>query len=398
MNILFVSGLFDKNTEKYVEKMNKSYLEYTANNFQKNLIKGLIENGNNVNVVSAPFCGAWPNSSRIIYFRKTRLDLHDPINYVKFINIWGIRHISRYFSLKRYINKSVNIDAIVVYSAHNPFIKASIAYSKKKNIILCNIVPDLPEYMNLKSKKSFIYQLFKKKDINEYYKLSKNVDSFVVLTTAMAKRIIGPSLQKPYIILEGITDTLIKDKLPDDYSHPIKLCYAGKLEESFGVKKLIDTIYNNRSLDWTINICGSGELSDYIKRIALEDKRIIFHGFLSYKESREIMKESDILINPRNDDSMFSLYSFPSKNIEYLSLSKPVVCNLLSGMEKVYENFIFKINNDTQEGLLDAIETAINSDKTLIQTKIKNATLYINDNLFYLNASKRLTDLLNKGV
>lgn len=396
MNILFISGVFDNKTKDYIENNNKGYLEYSANNFQINIIKGLVENGHNVKIISAPFCGSWPQSSKIVMF-KNNIENGGVIKYAKFFNIWGIRQISRYLSIRKMILQYPGYDCVLVYSAHNPFLKAGLKYKEKNKSLLCNIVPDLPEYMSLKTKKTLIYRFFKQFDISNYYKMSKAFDSFVVLTSQMADRIMRNTKKRPYIVLEGITNELIDNKLPADFGDYIQLSYAGKLDISFGVKKLIEAFQNIKSDKLILNLCGSGELNDYIIKASKSDIRIKYHGFLSYDKVKEILKQSDILINPRSDVSDFSMFSFPSKNIEYMSLSKPVICSKLSGMDDTYNNFIFRLDDNSVENLQKAIERVINSNKNIIDEKINNATAYINQNLYYKNATLRIIDLIKRS-
>ena len=53
----------------------------------------------------------------------------------------------------------------------------------------------------------------------------------------------------------------------------------------------------------------------------------------------EVLKaqsESEILVNPRNDNNEFTKYSFPSKVIEYLGSDTPMIGYILPGMPKEY--------------------------------------------------------------
>ena len=164
MDVLFLCGVFAKENEVEVIAQAKKSVEFSANQMQLKLIRGLKEAAN-TQVISAPFIGHYPNQSRSLYFFGFAVPQH-LCKYVLFNNIWGIRNLSRAHALKKAV-RGFALDGngeklIVVYSAHDPFLAAA-AYAKKLNpkIRICLIAPDLPQYMNLEAKRGFLYDFFK---------------------------------------------------------------------------------------------------------------------------------------------------------------------------------------------------------------------------------------------
>lgn len=393
MNILFVGGYFEGNVEEKIVKKNNSYVEYTANLLQKNIIDGLTEVGHNVKVVSAPFTGSWPNQSKIKHFNKNKFNSN--INYVSFYNIWGLRNISRYNSLRKYLKKQRNIDYILVYSSHTPFLKAAREYKTKYGAKILLILPDLPEYMNLANKKSFFYKYFKKKDIKEFYTLNKEVDYYMLLTEQMNDRV-NVKRKKPYLIVEGITNKIFPKMNSIEIKKPTIVTYTGKLEKSFGVDKLLESVLNSNitSDELVLKICGSGELGDKIENISKKDSRIEYLGFVPYQHIEKIIEESDILINPRTGESEFSKYSFPSKNIEYLSSGKPTIAQVLPGMNNIYKEILFEIHGNSSVEIYNKINEVRQLNSSVVLNKVNLAIEYINNNLYFKNVAKRITDIL----
>lgn len=180
MDVLFLCGVFAKENEVEVIAQAKKSVEFSANQMQLKLIRGLKEAAN-TQVISAPFIGHYPNQSRSLYFFGFAVPQH-LCKYVLFNNIWGIRNLSRARALKKAV-RGFALDGngeklIVVYSAHDPFLAAA-AYAKKLNpkIRICLIAPDLPQYMNLETKRGFLYDFFKQFDIKSIQKHIKSVDT-----------------------------------------------------------------------------------------------------------------------------------------------------------------------------------------------------------------------------
>ena len=90
--------------------------------------------------------------------------------------------------------------------------------------------------------------------------------------------------------------------------------------------------------------------------------RIDYKGQVPPDIAKEIIDNASVLVNPRPNDSEYTKYSFPSKNIEYLMSGKAVVAYMLDGMPERYSEFIYKINS--KDSIKDALLSALNSDNT----------------------------------
>ena len=78
-----------------------------------------------------------------------------------------------------------------------------------------------------------------------------------------------------------------------------------------------------------------------------------------------------VLVNPRPNNEEYTKYSFPSKDIEYLSSGKPTVAFLLDGMPKCYQDFLYVVdpNRDISCAISDALKAAISAPKKEIEKK-----------------------------
>lgn len=365
MKVLIICGGFAEKNQSEVIENTKGYAEFSANIFQQKLIKGFKDNNIDIEILSAPFIGSYPNRYKKMYFRGFKEKQID-YTYVNFCNIWGYRNFSRAAALKKEIKRitlkeNKRFDLILVYSAHEPFLEASV-YAKKllPYAKICFVVPDLPQYMNLDTNKTKAYEFFKKIDIKRMDTLIKHVDSFVLLTEPMKDVLhIG---DRPYTVVEGIIDkTPSKQASPDINSSEYKsIVYTGKLNTAFGIKDLVDSFMNIPDENYRLILCGDGDAKSYVAEMAEKDKRIDYRGQVTPETAKKITAQASVLVNPRPNDGDYTKYSFPSKNIEYLMTGKPVVAYMLDGMPEIYSEFIFPVSKENPFEI--ALNTAFHTD------------------------------------
>lgn len=373
MRILLLCGYFEPKYQEEIAQKTKTWVENAANTFQQRLIQGIRAQRVSLEIVSAPFIGPWPTAYKDILFKGFEAGKSEQdIRYVYFNNIWGYRNLSRTAALKHCVKDFVAKDtkekkAILVYCPHTPFLEAAI-YGKtlEPSIHVHMVVPDLPQYMNLSKKAHPIYDFFKKIDIQRMEKLIAQVDSFTLLTKYMADKMkIG---QRPYIVVEGITDEATIPFNGQKLSGK-KIAYAGKLVEAFGVKRLIKAFELLPDQEATLHICGGGELKSYVEEACRKDGRIHYYGVVSAEKANEILRNADVLVNPRQNDDEYTKYSFPSKNIEYLMTGNAVVAYMLDGMSEVYQKMIYKPKDNSVKSLSQAISEALRKKDLVCKTK-----------------------------
>ncbi len=370
MKVLFLCGVFAAENEAEIISRANRAVEYSANRFQEKLIAGFWEQGYDCSVLSAPFIGAYPSGSDMIFFKGFEQG-QDKYEYVNFCNIWGIRNVSRASSLKEGMKGFIEADdedkLIVVYSPHTPFLQAAVYAKKKDPRIKINIVvPDLPQYMNLNSKISFAYKIGKKYDIAKFEKLLIEVDSFVVLTEPM-KDILKVG-NRPCIVVEGIVETDVfesnkqKRALLQKEEGIKYIVYTGKMNEKFGVKLLVDAFMLLEGSAYRLILCGRGDMDAYIQEKAELDSRIVALGQVTPDVAQEWVLKADVLVNPRPNNEEYTKYSFPSKNVEYLASGNPVAAYMLDGMDELYRDFINEIHPGDENEIKNTIEKILHYD------------------------------------
>ena len=398
MKVLFLGGVFDDSHNDEIISKTKTYVEYAANNFQKKIIRGLEECNVHPKVVSAPFLGAFPNAYSDVYFKGFKTERHDKSGYVyvHFWNIWGIRNFSRANALKKAVKQfAYSKDAnklIIVYTPHTPLIQAA-NYAKKidNNIKICLVVPDLPQYMNLADRVSFAYKMLKRIDVRTFLKENKTVDSYIVLTRPMVEKLeVG---NRSYKVVEGIYQKA------DNWGKKVRnlsiktIVYTGKLDKSFGIMNLVNAFMMIKKSNIRLVICGSGEERLNVENASVKDHRITYMGQVSSKKARQLIMEGDILVNPRQNNSDYTKYSFPSKIIDYLATGNAVVAYKLDGMPDFYKEFITFIPDNSIEGLKNTLIKVIDMSDAQVELMSHKAKLYLEKELCEKAVAKKILDL-----
>lgn len=396
IKIMFICGAFSKVNEKEVIEQSKKGVEFSANQIQLKFIEAF-RHAAPTEVISAPFIGHYPNQSRTLHFHGFT-KAQNLCKYVHFNNIWGISNISRTCALKKAVRdfalRESGKKLFVVYSAHYPFLAAAV-YAKKLNqeIQVCCIIPDLPQYMNLEQKRGVLYDFFKKLDVKSIEKEMDSVDTSVVLTDAMAH--ILHLNDRPYIVSEGIVESLPQENSCDKQKETVNIVYAGKVYFKFGIKLLLDAFSKFKNTNYRLVICGTGDAAEYVKKCAKEDHRITFTGQLSPDEVQRYINSATVLVNPRPNNEEYTKYSFPSKDIEYLLSGKPTVAFILDGMPDCYRDFIYAADRDKDpvSAIFDALKKAVIAPEEEVRKRHMQFLEYTSKNLLASEIVRKIIEV-----
>lgn len=396
MNILLLCGYYEGACQAEILEKIRANHQNAANSFQERLIWALRGVCNQLDIISAPFIGAWPQSYSDVFFRGFREKSDENVQYVWFCNIWGLRSISRTHALKKAVKEYIQCTQgedrmIVVYSPHTPFLEAAV-YAKEldSQSQICLVVPDMPQYMNLSKDPHPIYDFFKAIDIRRFMKLNAQVDSYMLLTKHMA----GPMQvrERPYIVAEGVVGQRLQHMAIERMGSK-KIMYAGTLNEAFGIRNLLNAFRMFDEADVSLELFGTGDMKDEIAELARVDERIHYHGVVGADIASKKLCESDVLVNPRLNNEEYTKYSFPSKTIEYLNSGNAVVAYMLDGMPESYRDFLFVPEDDSAEGLFVALRQALNANPSDVEQKFEKAQAYMQAKLSPERLGERLMQM-----
>jgi glycosyltransferase involved in cell wall biosynthesis len=256
--------------------------------------------------------------------------------------------------------------------------------SKLFRIPCIAIVTDLPRDIGGQ------YSISRK--INEFFQ--SKYDGYIILTESM-NDVVNKN-QKPYVVIEGVAD--LKMFIDEDNNfdkHKEKICmYAGGLYEKYGVKTLIQAFMKLKNQDIRLHLYGSGDLERYIN--SLQDSRVVYHGVVTNDEIISAEKKATLLINPRFTDREYTKYSFPSKNIEYMSTGTPVLTTKLKGMPKEYYQHVYLFDEESVDGYYKTLNTLLSKSADELQLKGKSAQEFIKVNKNNKKQSGLIIDLIER--
>lgn len=388
LDILFLGKLFPREFEANIKSKMKTGMQDAANALQWNIIDGLEANNcgrikilNYLPVDSYPK-GYTDRKIERFTFQHTNKYRADDLN-VGCTNITIIKQFCNLSPFKREIKKWAKTDnggkkVVMLYTASCMFLDL-VKYAKACNdkITACCIIADIPEFATARDLHGIrkIYSDYTVKKSNALYKY---VDKFVLLTKQMAKKL---NITVPFCVVEGIatnTDAPADDTLAKQYESDKYILYTGTLNYKFGIQNLLEAFSQFSGKDVKLLICGFGEAEKLILEKAKTDKRIVYLGKVERKQVLALQRKATLLVNPRQNNEEFTKYSFPSKNLEYLSAGVPVVAYKLDGIPDEYDDYLFypkdnEISSLTE--LLDRICHMNDEQRNEIGQKGKNFVL-----------------------
>ena len=392
MNVVVLGTLIsEKNSDLFLKKGAR----YEPGDLvQKYILKALGKYcGASLWMISSPRIESFPKC-KLLRIKKEKF-IYQTANCVSssFLNIPFISFISRKTNFvtecRRWAKEHMKEDILIlVYSLNSTFLKGAIAIneivSKSK---ICVIVPDLPIYM---SNYRWPISFFKKRDIKIISNLQKRISKYVLYSHQMADYLQLP--ENNYIVVEGFIDDEKINLKPKRICHHKKICvYAGNLEPKYGIKDLINA-FEDINVNAELHIYGNDRA---IQQYSL-NKNTRYMGSLSPKDIFEVMKDCDLLINPRPSNLELTMYSFPSKTFEYMASGTPCVMCRLPGIPSEYYDYMYFFDEETPLGYKKTIERILSlSDEELCLMGHK-AALFLANNKASEKQIKRIIDFTTK--
>lgn len=356
MKILYIGCFCEPSQEEFIKKRAKAKITVSATTFQKAFLSGLYHNSFALDyIVNVPDIGSYPLRCQIPWFSSSFFDYYGTrgVN-ASFLNVTVIKRFSIYRSIKCKLKKwaerhKSEQKIIIVYSLIYPYLKAAIDIKNKyPNTQICCIVLDLPQFFCDNS--SWLYSILSKRTTKNTYCLIPQIDSFVLLTEAMATTLnIG---NKPWMLMEGIyepTKIIPMKKLKKT------VLYTGNLDTRFGIRELLNAFGKIEDDNFYLWICGDGIDKHYVELAASKDSRIKYWGLIEQEKVFAMQREATLLINPRKGDAEFTKYSFPSKTMEYMASGTPTLMYKLPSLPQEYENFLVLIPDNSENSLVEAL-------------------------------------------
>lgn len=401
MNILFASSLCSADKYNEIFQLRNKPIITPSQKFFDLLIRGMTEKVHNVKITCLSALPVSASSCNKIVWKKEIDSVNDNLSYLylPFINGKLFRYVTLFFSslfysLKWFLRNRKQgeccfISDPLVYTVANPaFIAAKLC-----GIPTIMILTDLPLYAEEKIDNKGILAYIKKIINRRIEKRIEHYDGYIFLTDEMnniVNQYNRPSLTVECSV-EAATDFTNVEKTNSELR---TIVYAGGVYKKYGVEKLVHAFAKGEFGNANLVIYGDGDYTEELIQFCNENPCVKYGGCVSLSKIEEIEKEATLLVNPRPTSDVYTHYSFPSKTAEYLVSGTPVLSTKLAGIPVEYEDFIFWINEETEEGIIKSLHVALShSDEELKMFGEKARNFMLNNKENHIQG-KRITDFV----
>lgn len=373
----------------------------SAQNFENALIKGFMGNKVELTVVSAESIATYPKGNRLILKeRKDILNAGCASDILPAINLPLFKQNGHAKGAKKHLikwlktNKDQSEKCVLVYGIYPSVVKGLQKICTRYNCKIFAVITDVPSTMFTYSKnKGVLKRIFSGSYRKSAIDLQNKFDGYIYLTEAMSEEV-APG--KPYTVVETIADKSIFDTVrTPEKSEPPAVMYAGALYKKYGVDLIVDAFEKVKS-DCELWLFGSGDYEEEIKKRAKNNTRIKFFGRVTRQEVLRYEKEASLLLNIRNDEDVYTKYSFPSKMVEYLLSGTPLLTTKLSGIPDEYYAYCYVTTNRDIQKIAEQIDEILHDKSiTVLGDKAKQ---YVEENKNSLVQAARITHFFKEHI
>lgn len=356
MNVLMLTLLYPQDQIEEARSNAKDKIQNQINSYQYAYIAGIrqqLRSGESLSIVNCLPVGIFPLQYRKPWLSKGWHDEKSIWN-LSCLNVppWkqAMRRRAAAAALETWLKKSVENRTVLIYTLYLPYLQAVASLQAKyPDMKATVIVTDLPNDLGLPTGRKGLMKKLEYRLGKASMELCKRMDGYVLLTRPMAEALeVG---QKPYLVMEG----LIQETSNTIQSVEIQnsVLYTGTLETELGIGELLTAFAQMPETElW---ICGQGGAQNAVEEAAKRHPNIRYFGLVPREQALKLQRQAACLINPRPSSGLFTRYSFPSKTLEYMRSSKPVLCYRLEGIPEDYDPYLCYIDGRGAEGIQAAV-------------------------------------------
>ena len=397
MKILYLSALSSESFVNDIYKKTTVDPGFAVQKFSRLIVKGFVANNVDSRTLTSPPVTR-QYTSKFWFKRKRETESGIDYSYIPFVNFPILRHLclsvfSFFYVLKwgiRHNEKRVIIcDVLNVSTCLGALLAAKI-----NRIQSVAVVTDLYGLM-VGEKRSFLKDIFAKLANFLHNRYVSSFDKYVLLTECMSD-LVNPR-RKPYIVMEAICDSnpdkqIMSSPLTKEF--PRTIIYAGGLYEEYGVGKLVESFLQAELPNVALKLYGSGPYVQKLEKICEINDKVKYMGIQPNSIVVEDEMRASLLVNPRPTSEEFTKYSFPSKNIEYMSTGTSVLTTKLPGMPTEYYPYVFLIDDESIEGYANALNCVFQKREEELSEFGKNAKEFVLNNKNNTLQVSRIIDLI----
>ncbi|MCW5515600.1 glycosyltransferase [Muriicola sp. Z0-33] len=368
IKIFYASSLCSENVLKYIFETSSQKPGLAIQKFHRLIVEGMGMHPAECKVETLSTIPVTATSHKKRFWKTSRENVNNvSYRYVPLINFAVIKNLG-----------------VFIYTLFSFFFRTLFKRKKEKKVIICDVlnlsitaasllasrltftkiiavVTDFPGMMVGNSGEKAGLKAGSYKALVSWM-LSK-FDGYILLTQQM-NEVVNPK-NKPYMIMEGLVDISMQttSNVLEEKDADRILIYAGGLYEKYGIKTLIDAFFELKGEDLKLHLYGKGQMVKDMDKYSNKDPRVIYMGIVPNEIVVRDQLKATLLINPRPTTEAFTKYSFPSKNMEYMVSGTPMVTTNLPGMPEEYHNFVYLFQDESVEGVYDALNTILSKTR-----------------------------------
>lgn len=389
MQVLYISALASESRISELYRKTGNNPGFAVQKFSRLLVRGLQANGVNVLAFSNP-----PNLGGKNCFVPLAEEKENGVSYkyVPYLNVPVIKHLCILFYTFIYILcwglKNKKDKAIVCDVLSVSICMGALFASKLNGVMSVGVVTDI--YGQMVGMKGLLASLASR--LNKFYVSS--FDRYVLLTEQM-NEVVNPH-DRPYMVMEALCDSTEIGATSENIekAHPRMIIYAGGIYEKYGLKMLAEGFIEANVDDAKLVYYGSGSYVEEFKALCAKHSNLEYRGVAANDVVMAEERKATLLVNPRFATEELTKYSFPSKNMEYMSTGTPLLTTKLPGMPKEYYKYVYLLEEETVSGYANAIRRVMNYSETELRNLGSKAKAFVLKNKNDVAQGKRILQMI----
>lgn len=266
-----------------------------------------------------------------------------------FVNLTGIKHISRFLSAAVYLRRvAQEADTLVVHGVNSSLLLAAVCVRSRVRASAV-ILTDPPAVMLAKD--GPLRRMAKRIDGALIRLLASRFDGAISLASKLAQDLGA----KKCLVMEGIVNLervpVETAQAPASPQAPLLAAYAGGLSDDYGVSALVEAC---ETAGIRLAVIGTGPLEPWL-RMRSGLGRVDFRGSLPPRDVAGFLLDADVLVSPRPTETSLAERSFPSKIIEYMATGRVVISTQIPTLPDSYRQHLVIASSGSVDDLAAAL-------------------------------------------
>lgn len=390
MKLLYISALSSNRLISEIYKKSGKNPGFAIQKFSRLLVKGLMAHGADVVALSNP--PATEDRRKVSYGKETEEGVH--YKYIPYLNVALLKHLCLFAYAFVYVllwgSRHRREKAIVCDVLSISICMGALLASKINRVRSVGVVTDIYGLMVGNAKVSWIVKFAAY--LNHCYVSS--FDRYVLLTSQMNERV-NPK-GKPHIVMEALCDLSMaeQDVQNEEKATPRTVIYAGGIQERYGLKMLAEAFVKADIPDARLVYYGSGPYVEEYKKLCAVHPNLEYRGVAPNEEIVAEEMKATLLVNPRPTTEEFTIYSFPSKNMEYMASGTPLLTTKLPGMPEEYHQYVYLFEEESVQGYVNALRKVLSLPADTLYVKGVQAKRFVLQQKNYVTQAQRVLGLL----